>query len=83
MKRWSMLGLLLVVACTAPAPRPDAHWRRTSDTAEPLDVARPACKAHAMARSSRVANEGMAAKAAAGAFAECMRERGWTLTDQD
>lgn len=83
MKRLIALALLAAAACATPTPRPDAHWRRTNDQAEPLEQARPACKAYAMEKSKAVTNQSLAAKAAAGAFAECMRERGWTLVDQD
>jgi hypothetical protein len=83
MRRWFALGLLVLVACAAPAPRTNAHWRQINEGAEPIDVARPACKAYALDRSKNVKNQGLAAKAAAGAFAECMRERGWALVDQE
>jgi hypothetical protein len=82
MTRWMVLGLLALAACATPPPR-DVHWRRTSDAAEPLEQARSACRAHAMDRSAGVRPQGMAAKAAAGAFAECMQERGWVLVDQE
>ena len=82
MIRLLVLVLIVAGACTAPAPRPDAYWRRTSAQAEPLEQARSACRAYAMEQSSGSSNQGMAAKAAAGAFAECMQERGWVLVDR-
>ena len=83
MRRLILLTLCAAAACGTPTPRTDAHWRRISDQAQPLEQARPACKAHAMEKSESVKPEGLAAKVAAGAFAECMRERGWSLVDQD
>ena len=81
MRAWCLLGSFVLVGCAAS--RPDTHWRATSDRAEPLDVARAACKTHALERSKDVTGQGLAAKVAAGAFAECMRERGWALVDQE
>jgi hypothetical protein len=78
-----LVATLAAAACAAPSPKPDAHWRKTTPDAAPLDEARAACRAHAIERSSRSANQSIAAKAAAGAFAECMRERGWALVDQE
>jgi hypothetical protein len=52
-----------------------------NDNAEPLDQARAACKSCAMQKAEVATNQGLAAKVAAGAFAECMRERGWALVD--
>jgi len=83
MKRFVVAAMLLAGACAAPAPRPTPAWHRTDDRAEPFEQARAACRTYAMERSSRSQNQSIAAKAAAGAFAECMRQRGWALTDQD
>jgi len=83
MIRLLVLVLIVAGACSKPAPRPDAYWRRTSEHAEPLEQARSACRTYAMERSSHGSGrEGMDAKAAAGAFAECMEERGWVLVDR-
>ena len=81
MKRLLAIALLIVAACTTK-PRSDVYWRRATDHPEPLEQARPACKAYALQKSKDVRDQGFAAKVAAGAFAECMRDRGWVLSDQ-
>jgi hypothetical protein len=74
------LALAVALGChTKPAP--ETRWQRTSETAEPLDTARAACKADAVEQSSGTTNQGLAAKQAAGVFAECMRKRGWVLAE--
>lgn len=82
MKRLVVLAMLAAGACAVPPSR-NVAWRRTNDQAEPFEQARAACKTYAMERSSRASKPDLAAKAAAGAFAECMRERGWALVDQE
>ena len=83
MRRWAIIGVFAIVGCAAPKKPVDAQWRKTTDTAVPIDQARSACKAYAMERSNSAQNQSLAAKAAAGAFAECMQERGWVLVDQE
>jgi hypothetical protein len=72
-------AVLVVLGCHAPTR--ETHWQRTGEGAEPLDAARAECKAEALAKGSQTANEGLAAKESVGAFAECMRKRGWVLAE--
>jgi hypothetical protein len=82
MTRLILMGLLATaLACATKSPRAAGEWRRVDANAEPLEQARATCKAHAMKASATTTPQGLAAKAAAGAFAECMRERGWALAD--
>src|SRR5262249_35094572 len=81
MKPLLVIALLTVAAC-ATKPRSDLSWRRAGDHAEPPQPARPACTAYGLEKSKAVSDQGLAAKVAAGAFAECMRDRGWVLSDQ-
>lgn len=74
-------ALVLVVVFGCHAPTRETHWQRTGETAEPLDAARAACKAEALEQGSQTANEGIAAKQSVGAFAACMRKRGWELAE--
>ena len=78
MKTSGMLCAAAVfVALGCHAPTKEMHWRRTGDSAEPLDTARVACKAEAIEQGNQTANEGMAAKQLVGVFADCMRRHGW------
>ena len=82
MKRLLLSGLLATtLACATKSPRAAGEWRRVDDHAEPFEQARAACKTYAMKKAETITRQGLAAKAAAGAYAECMRERGWALAD--
>lgn len=76
----SALAILLALGCHAK-PATEAHWEKTTDTAEPLEVARAACKQQAVEATSGTPNQDLATKQAAGVFAGCMRKRGWTLVE--
>ncbi len=83
MKRLIVLAMLATVAC-ASAPRHSiGSWRKVDERAEPFETARAACKTVALKRSEGIPNQSLATQAAAGAFAECMRARGWALADVD
>jgi hypothetical protein len=82
MTRLMLIGLLVTtLACATKSPHAAGEWRRVDDHAEPFEQARSACKAYAMKEAATTTPQGLAAKAAAGAYAECMRERGWALAD--
>jgi len=83
MKCVIVIGALALIACGSPSPRSPGQWRRVDAGAQPFDQSRAACKAYALKKSEGVTGQGLAAKAAAGAFAECMRERGWALVDAE
>jgi len=82
MKRLIVIAFLSTIACAPPPPQ-SAGWLRVNDQAEPLDQARSACKSYAFKKVESVSNQGLAAKAAVGAFAECMHDHGWTLVDAE
>jgi hypothetical protein len=83
MKRLLVLVSLSIVACASKSPQSTEYWRRTSDQAEPLEQARYTCQSDAFKKAEDVSNQGLAAKVAAGTFAECMRQRGWSLRDAE
>ena len=83
MKGLLVVALLAAVACAPTPPKSAGSWRRVNDQAEPFDQARAACKSYAMKKAETPINQGLAAKVAAGAFAECMRDRGWSLVDAE
>ena len=81
MKRGIFVAAVLVaVACGPSSPRTQAEWRPTNDHPQPLDQAKATCKAYALKKTEGISS-GLAAKAVAGAFAECMYEQGWSLRD--
>jgi hypothetical protein len=77
-----VLGLAIVLAGCHPAARsePRTEWRPTGDRPEPYAQARAACEKEALAKTARIQSEPTATVAAAAAFADCMRGRGWVAT---
>jgi hypothetical protein len=80
MKRGLIIAVLFAVACAPSTPRTQAEWRPTSEHPQPLEHAKAACKSYALEKTESVSG-GLAAKATAGAFAECMSGQGWSLRD--
>jgi hypothetical protein len=74
------LAIVGALACHSK-PAPGAHWRRVSESAEPLQNARGACKAEALDATRATQGQDLAAKAAVGVFTDCMRKRGWVLVE--
>ena len=72
------VALALVVGCHAPsASNPAAQWQRVDASAGPLDAAQSACRNEAFVKTENVNQGDLGAKAAAGAYVECMRRHGW------
>jgi len=81
MKRGMLIvAVLFAAACGPSSPRTQAEWRPANDRPQPLEQAKATCKSYALKKTEDIAG-GLAAKATAGAFAECMYEQGWSLRD--
>jgi hypothetical protein len=83
MKRAIFVAIVIVAAACGPSsPRTQPEWRAANDHPQPLDQAKAACKSYALKQTEGITSA-IVAKAAAGAFAECMYEQGWSLRDAD
>jgi hypothetical protein len=81
MKRGIIVAIVFVAAACGPSsPRTPPEWRPANDHPQPLDQAKATCKTDALKKTEAITS-GLAAKAVAGAFAECMYEQGWSLRD--
>lgn len=73
-----VVGLALCAASCAAAPRPAPEWVKTRESAEDFDRSRQTCKELALAEVNEEAAGSVAAKAGAGSFFKCMKDKGWT-----
>lgn len=76
------LVVLALLAACAVSPPPKTTWSPASESTPAFAEAREACAQRAMSETKTAHGETLASKAAFGIFLECMKAKGWTMSQE-